>query len=473
MEKITRFNVFIASPSDLQKERQEIKNYINSLQIEEVSFKAMLWEENLHATTINHKENGMQKIIDVELLEPSDIVIGIFRLKFGEKTNGYESATVGEIEESIEKHKPVCLYFWKSEELATELPKEDLESLAKIKEFKEKYENKGIYKEVSNIDESKNYIKEDLKYNVKKIFEKLENTEVVKQNKSTKNTSVKKKNSNSNRNKTKKTNAWYKMSITDFINQYLTKKQIDYIYQDNLTFRENLEISLEYLHYMKSTVEQILNESRVYAFNQKYGQYNYKYDLRSKYENWSHDIIQIIENTFPNRNDLNLLDVGGNSGEELNEMFDKDTGHNLSVLDLSFDAINEGKSKYPYINFYQGNMEKEYPFSSNQEFDVCLCLRAIQSRGVFRTDAIMQMTKALKIGGLIIISIPNGYINRDTNKEEKGLYDHRTHVFSHNAPIELVEKVYKKLNDYNFDNLKYKTIDTEIIIWGIKRKIGE
>ena len=89
MEKITRFNVFIASPSDLQKERQEIKNYINSLQIEEVSFKAMLWEENLHATTINHKENGMQKIIDVELLEPSDIVIGIFRLKFGEKTNGY------------------------------------------------------------------------------------------------------------------------------------------------------------------------------------------------------------------------------------------------------------------------------------------------------------------------------------------------------------------------------------------------
>ena len=82
------------------------------------------------------------------------------------------------------------------------------------------------------------------------------------------------------------------------------------------------------------------------------------------------------------------------------------------------------------------------------------------------------MTNALKIGGLIIISIPNGYINRKTNEEEKGLYDHRTRVFSNVAPIKLVEKIHNKLIDYSFENVRYKAIDTEILIWGIKREIG-
>ena len=171
MKKGTEFKIFIASPSDLQKERKEIRNYINDIRGENTYFTATMWEENLPATTVDYKEKGAQGIINEELLDKSDIVIGIFRLKFGAKTDEHESATVGEIEESIAKGKPVILYFWNSQKTASELTEDEIEGLAKIKEFKKKYADKGIYKEVNSIEEIKSNIVEDLKYNGYFLFE--------------------------------------------------------------------------------------------------------------------------------------------------------------------------------------------------------------------------------------------------------------------------------------------------------------
>ena len=113
-------------------------------------------------------------------------------------------------------------------------------------------------------------------------------------------------------------------------------------------------------------------------------------------------------------------------------------------------------------------MESSY-LEGGATFFICLCLRAIESRGVFRNAALIQMSKHIKPGGLIFISIPNGYIN-EKGEIERGLYDHRTRSFLKDRPISLAKKIFIKLGDYDFVNICIKSLDTEILVYAEKRK---
>ena len=106
-------------------------------------------------------------------------------------------------------------------------------------------------------------------------------------------------------------------------------------------------------------------------------------------------------------------------------------------------------------------MESDYPISN--KFDICLCLRTIQSRGVFRQDAIMHMDNFLKKNGLMVLSIPNGYIDKN-KKIYRGLYDHRNKTVQERRPQALANKILNKLIDYGYTNTGVETLDTEILI---------
>lgn len=235
---------------------------------------------------------------------------------------------------------------------------------------------------------------------------------------------------------------------------------------EQLTFEENLlRAKATDKTFMSSTIEDIMNQARVYAFNRKYGKYNYEKDMRKSYKDWYKPILSIIENHFKKTEGLDIIGVGSNYGKELVDIFNGEN-NNLTVLELSDDAINRGRKIYKKIKFLQGNMEREFPTSN--KYDVCLCLRAIQSRGVFRINAIIQMEAILKNGGLIMISIPHGYLD-DNGKEIVGLYDHRVEACIYDKPYEIANKIYRKLHDYGFKNIRINTISTEVLVWGIKK----
>ena len=80
------------------------------------------------------------------------------------------------------------------------------------------------------------------------------------------------------------------------------------------------------------------------------------------------------------------------------------------------------------------------------------------------------MDKILAKNGLMLISIPNGYIDETNDKKIiHGLYDHRIKYMQERRPLQLARKISDKLIDYEYENVGMETLDTEVLIWGIKK----
>jgi hypothetical protein len=110
--KSETYRVLIASPSDLEEERQvatEAVNDWNALNAaaEEIVLLPVKWET--HATP----ETGgrPQSAINRQLVTDSDLLIGMFWTKIGTDTGVAESGTVEEIDQFVAAGKPAMLYF--------------------------------------------------------------------------------------------------------------------------------------------------------------------------------------------------------------------------------------------------------------------------------------------------------------------------------------------------------------------------
>lgn len=455
------YKVFLSSPSNLSDERKILKEIIEKIVVKDISFKCVLWEEDLPSM----RTNDVQSEINERLLKDSDIILGFFKERFGNRTERYPSGTVEEIEEAIIMDKPVILYFLNYELTGRHTSNNDvLKDLIRINEFKNKYKSRGVFHDCKDISEVEKRLTEDLLANVEKISQNPQSSFKNDDNLSAFSTSQHSENS-------EKDDEWFKYSISEKINTYLAKKALNYSYIDDLTFHENLLRAVNsQTPYMQSSVKRIMEEAREYAFNEKYGNYNYSYDLRSVYPNWYDGVSSIIKKYYNKSYSISLLDVGSNCGDEIFQIMKGLNNFislkNVFALDISDVAIENGKKRYGQkINFFQSDMEDTFPFS--EMFDVCLCLRAIQSRGVFRQDALIQMASHIKKGGLLIISIPNGYV--DINKTiTRGLYDHRTKTFLRDRPMQLCNKIVHKLQDYGFEEINFATDTTEILIYARK-----
>jgi hypothetical protein len=106
------YRVFIASPSDLAEERQVATEAINEWNSQHAAAESVVllpvkWET--HATP----RSGVrpQKAINDQLVQNSDILIGMFWTKIGTNTGIAESGTVEEIDQFVATAKPTMLYF--------------------------------------------------------------------------------------------------------------------------------------------------------------------------------------------------------------------------------------------------------------------------------------------------------------------------------------------------------------------------
>ena len=464
MKKKDVYGVFISSPSDLSQERIKIKEIIENFETEDnMELHPILWEKDAPITS------GVkpQSLIINNLLSGADLLIGLFGSRFGTPGIEYDSGTVEEIEIFINSGKPVILYFItdKDKRNPSELTEGELNDLLKINQFKNKYKEKGIYKEITTQDIS-TQLRKDLNYNIGILKRNIsyhssmknQDEQTVKSESKTRKSSIE--------NKKYCGNWWADESITKLINEYLVDKDIGVTYRGDLTFYENLQMIKGVSKFTEATTTNFLHQAKAYAFNKKYGNFNYEKDLREMFPCWSKKIKVKIDELLKVKSPK-ILGVGSNYGQELIDVFGNNFESQCSVLDISKEALERGKQQYPNMNFIECDMESSFPVTD--KFDVCLCLRTIQSRGAFRQNVIIQMDKVLSKDGLMLISIPNGYIDEnDNNKIIRGLYDHRSKMVQDRRPQILANKVLNKLQDYGYISAGIETLETEILIWGIK-----
>ncbi len=137
------FNVMIASPSDVPSERNIVRevvyewNAVHS-QLRKIVLLPVGWE------THSSPEMGSraQEILNEQILNKCDLLVGIFWTRIGTKTGEYISGTVEEIEKHVTSGKPAMLYFYGQ---PVEEGSVDEEQYSKLKEFRESCQKKGLY----------------------------------------------------------------------------------------------------------------------------------------------------------------------------------------------------------------------------------------------------------------------------------------------------------------------------------------
>ncbi|OBS33719.1 DUF4062 domain-containing protein [Pseudomonas syringae] len=171
------FNVMIASPGDVDAERNIVRevlaewNAIHSAK-QKIVLLPIGWES--HSSPDMGAEP--QAIINQQILQKCDLLVGIFWTRIGTATGEYASGTVEEIERHVASGRPAMLYFSsKPVVLDTVLP----EQYAKLKSFKESCRSRSLHESYETLTEfhTKFNRQLQLKINSHKLFSIAENRE--------------------------------------------------------------------------------------------------------------------------------------------------------------------------------------------------------------------------------------------------------------------------------------------------------
>lgn len=143
------YNVMIASPGDVASERAIVRDVVyewNAVhsQARSIVLLPVGWE------THSSPEMGdsAQNIINNQVLEKCDLLVGVFWTRIGTPTTDYASGTVEEIEKHMQSGKPTMLYF-SSQPVAIDTV--EAEQLEQLKMFKNSCRNRGLYESYDSL----------------------------------------------------------------------------------------------------------------------------------------------------------------------------------------------------------------------------------------------------------------------------------------------------------------------------------
>ena len=153
-------HVLIASPSDVAAERQALREAIWEFNDEHTAATKVVllprtWEKN----STPRLGAPPQAILDEQIVDSSDIVIGIFWTRIGQLLDDGTHATVHELERFMEAGKPALLYFSQTPVVPDSL---DPEQYAAVQSFKTRAQSWGIYRQYTGVDELVQHARRDL-----------------------------------------------------------------------------------------------------------------------------------------------------------------------------------------------------------------------------------------------------------------------------------------------------------------------
>lgn len=147
-ERIMAYDLLISCPSDVAEYISTIElavNYFNNNfgRLNGVIIRTIHWSKNAFPTM----GAPPQALLNRQIVDGSDMVIGVFWTKFGTPTKDYGSGAEEEIERMIAQGKPVFLYFL---DMPVSPSKIDHAQYARVCEFKKRHKGDGIYFEITD-----------------------------------------------------------------------------------------------------------------------------------------------------------------------------------------------------------------------------------------------------------------------------------------------------------------------------------
>ncbi len=156
MDDVTRYNIFISSPSDADEERKNVSAVLpyvgKALSEKKIALEPINWKDDLTLGV----GNAQQKIND-ELIPSADLCIAIIKHKLGTPVNNSKSGTVNEINEFMALKKNIYLYVYEDKNNPLD---------EKARNFVGSIKDELVYYEYENVED----LKFKLYYDLIKMF---------------------------------------------------------------------------------------------------------------------------------------------------------------------------------------------------------------------------------------------------------------------------------------------------------------
>jgi hypothetical protein len=174
---VTHISVFLASPSDVETERGIAFDLIhewNDLHTNEksASLQIRTWK------TSAYPELGErpQSVINRQVLDDCDILVGVFWTRFGLPTGIADSGTEEEIRRSMAGGKPVLLYF---SDVPASPSQIDPAQYAKVLKFRDEFRNTGLIWKYTSHDEFRSYLRRHLERHIQNLLSNLRTERII------------------------------------------------------------------------------------------------------------------------------------------------------------------------------------------------------------------------------------------------------------------------------------------------------
>lgn len=110
----------------------------------------MVQTRHWKSSSFSQSGNKPQELLNDQFVKNCDAAVAVFWTRFGTPTDKYGSGTEEEIEIMLDAGKQVFMYFAEKPISPSNL---DAEQYERVKEFKEKYKDRGIYFQYSSEEE--------------------------------------------------------------------------------------------------------------------------------------------------------------------------------------------------------------------------------------------------------------------------------------------------------------------------------
>lgn len=207
----------------------------------------------------------------------------------------------------------------------------------------------------------------------------------------------------------------------------------------------------------------LLRKARAEAFDRKYADYTYEKDARGLGDFWQHelrDILKVLHAT--DYQQRRLINVGIGNGLEAAGLFDN--LRHLTIVDIAPKSLKRAQACLPTATALLNEAENLASIRTGSQ-DIYLSLRTYQSSLFDISRAVREAYRVVRQGGLVIISVSNGFIGED-GALIPGHIIPRSTVVDRNRPFHVAELIRQKLTLLRFEEVGVRTGLAEIYVYG-------
>lgn len=153
-KNVTLYKLLISCPGDIIDEIELINDSVNRFN-ELYSDELGITIQTKHWSKSSYAQSGgkPQTLLNEQFINDCDAAVAVFWTRFGSPTDKYGSGTEEEIELMLEAGKQVFMYF---SDKPISPSQNDYEGFQKIKEFRDKYKDNGLYSTYTTNEEFRN-----------------------------------------------------------------------------------------------------------------------------------------------------------------------------------------------------------------------------------------------------------------------------------------------------------------------------